>query len=202
MHLDPPNLLALVHTRHLEQHVRADATLERRIEVRRKIGRKDDDAVERFELLEQHVDDGVRLAQEALLDRRNAATAMASASSNSSTAFSSRARRNRAETFFGVSPIHIRLHFGVAHDQQPTSERVRDGLGADRLPRPRRSGEVEGERETGRMPLAETPAIEDQVMTGDVDQRLVERQPRGGWEDYVLKRYDGGQRCRPSAEHR
>ena len=63
VHLDPPNLLALVHPRHLEQHVRAEATFKRRIKVRRKIGRKDDDPAERLEFPEEHVHDGIRLAQ-------------------------------------------------------------------------------------------------------------------------------------------
>src|SRR5687767_2984112 len=68
-----------------------------------------------------------------------------------------------------------------------TPERVRDGLCTDRLARSGRSGEVESEGETRRVALAETPAIEDQVMAGDVDQRLVKRLPRCRGEDPVLK---------------
>ena len=40
------------------------------IEVRREMGSKNDDPAERFEFLEQHIDDRVRLAEEAVLDRR------------------------------------------------------------------------------------------------------------------------------------
>ena len=68
-----------------------------------------------------------------------------------------------------------RLELGVAHDQQPAAERVRDRLGADRLAGARRAGEVERQREPGRVALAEAPAIEDQIVAGDLDERLIER---------------------------
>ena len=66
VHLHPPDLLAFVHGRHLEQHVGADAPLERRVEVCRKIGREDHHAAKRFELLKQHVDHEVTFALERL----------------------------------------------------------------------------------------------------------------------------------------
>src|SRR5262245_38613833 len=44
--LDAPDLLALLDPGHLEQDVRADPPLERRIEVRGQVGREDDDARE------------------------------------------------------------------------------------------------------------------------------------------------------------
>src|SRR5262245_45199565 len=72
-----------------------------------------------------------------------------------------------------------------------TAERVRDGLCTDRLARPGRAGEVESEREARGMALAETPAIEDQVMARDVDQRLVKRLPRCRGHNHVLQRATG-----------
>ncbi len=81
-----------------------------------------------------------------------------------------------------------RLELGVADDQQPAAQRVRDRFGADGLAGSRRSGEVEGERETCRVPLAEPPAIEDEIVARDLRQRLVERPPRRGGQDDVLKR--------------
>ena len=108
MHLHAPNLLALAYARHLEQDVRAYPPLECRVEIRRQVGRENHHTGEALELLQQHVDDGVGFANEAHdpsdADRRDA---IASASSNSSTAFSFRARRKVATMFFGVSPIHI-----------------------------------------------------------------------------------------------
>jgi hypothetical protein len=68
MHLHTPDLLALLDAGHLEQDVRANATFERRIEIRRQIGREDDHAVEAFELLQQHVDHRVGLAHERLIE--------------------------------------------------------------------------------------------------------------------------------------
>ena len=41
------------------------------------------------------------------------------------------------------------------------------------------------------MPLAETPAIEDQVMASDVDQRLIKRSPRRQRQDHVVERTTG-----------
>ena len=70
MHLHAPDLFALVHTWHLEQHVRANPSLECGIEIRREVGGEDDDAVEALDLLQQHVDHGVRLADEPVIERR------------------------------------------------------------------------------------------------------------------------------------
>ena len=80
-----------------------------------------------------------------------------------------------------------RLDFGVADDEQPAAERVRDRLGADRLAGPRRSREVEGERQAGGMAFAEAPAVEDQIVAGDVDERLIERAAGCRWQDHVMK---------------
>ena len=42
-----------------------------------------------------------------------------------------------------------RLEFGIADEQQPAAERVRDGFSADRLACARRTSKVEGERQPG-----------------------------------------------------
>ena len=71
---------------------------------------------------------------------------------------------------------------------------MRDRLGADRLAGARRPGEVERERQPGRVPLAEPPAIEDELVARDLRERLVERAARRRREDDVVEgapRHDG-----------
>src|SRR5688572_20983631 len=77
---------------------------------------------------------------------------------------------------------------------------MRDGFGADRLACAWGAGEIEGERETGWMPLAETPAVEDQIMLGHLCQRRIERIARRWRQDDVLERppsNDGFRRAPP-----
>src|SRR5205823_14677770 len=65
-----PDLLTLIDTRHLEQHMRSYPPLEGWIEVDCKVCRKDHDAVERLELFQQNIDDRIRLAEKAVVERR------------------------------------------------------------------------------------------------------------------------------------
>ena len=119
------------------------------------------------------------------VERRDA---MASASSKKSTACSCRASlEHRGDILRRFAHPH-RFELGITHDQQPAPERVRDGLGADRLAGAGRSGEIEGEREAGRVPFGQAPPIEDQVVAGHLRQRLIQRAPRRGRENDVSKR--------------
>ena len=52
VHLRTPDALALGGAWHLEQNLRTDTPLERRVEVRRQVGGEDDDAAKRLQLLE------------------------------------------------------------------------------------------------------------------------------------------------------
>jgi hypothetical protein len=54
---------------------------------------------------------------------------------------------------------------------------VGDRFGADRLARAGRTGEVERQCEAGGMPLAQPPAVEDEIVLRDLRQRGVERTP-------------------------
>ena len=65
------------------------------------------------------------------------------------------------------------------------------------LPVPDGPGEIEGERQPGRVSLAQPPAIENQVVIRDLRERLVERPPRGGRQDDVVKASGGGRSIRP-----
>jgi hypothetical protein len=60
--LHAPDLLALLDPRHLEEHVRADPPLERRVEVGGEVGGEDDHAVERLQLAQEDAHHRVRLA--------------------------------------------------------------------------------------------------------------------------------------------
>ena len=155
--------------------------------IRGEVGGENHHAVERLELFEQHVDDGVCLPEEPVFE-----------SGGTSRGDSVRLVEQHNRVFFAGETEHgrhvlrrcphpHRLHFGVADDEQPASERVRDRLGADRLARPARSREVEGERQAGRMAFAQAPAVEDQVVAGDVGQRLIERAARRRGQDHVVK---------------
>ena len=62
----------------------------------------------------------------------------------------------------------------VADNQQPCAKRMRDRFRADRLACAGRAGEVERERETRRMSLPKTPAVEHKVVLRDVHERLLE----------------------------
>jgi hypothetical protein len=71
---------------------------------------------------------------------------------------------------------------------------VRDGFGANRLTGARRTSEVESERETRGMPLAEAPAIEDEIVLRYLRKGGVERAPGRGRQNHIFKcpaRHDG-----------
>ena len=113
---------------------------------------------------------------------------MASASSKKRTAcFLARQPEYRRDVFRRLSHPH-RFELGVSDDQQAPSERVRDRFGADGLAGARRSREVERERQSGRVALAQPPSIEDEIVTGDLGERLVQRASRRRRQDDVLKR--------------
>ena len=116
--------------------------------------------------------------------------AIASASSNSIRHVLPREPEHRRHVLRRLAHPE-RFHFRVAHDEQAAAKRVGQGLGADRLPGARRPGEVEGECQTGRVPLTETPAIENQVMARHVDQRLVQCAPRRRWQNDIVERAPG-----------
>jgi hypothetical protein len=87
-----------------------------------------------------------------------------------------------------------RFELGIADEQEPAAERVRDGFGADRLAGSRRACEIEGEGEPGGMPLAEAPAIEDEIMLRHLRQGGVERAPGRGRQNHIVE-------C-PARQHR
>ena len=56
------------------------------------------------------------------------------------------------------------------------------------LPVPGRTGEVEGQRQPGGMPLAEAPAVEDEIVLRHLRQGRVERAP-GCWrQNHIVER--------------
>src|SRR5688572_3361140 len=63
-----------------------------------------------------------------------------------------------------------------------------DRFRADRLARPRGTGEVERQRQSGRVALTKAPPIEDEVMPRHVHQRLIQRLPGGFGQDHVGER--------------
>ena len=68
------------------------------------------------------------------------------------------------------------------------AERVRQRFRTDRLARSRRAGEIESQRESGRMPLTKSPAIKDEVVLSDLRQRSIQCALRCGWQNDVRKR--------------
>ena len=123
-----------------------------------------------------------------MIDRVERREAIASASSNSSTALLvARGAEDGGDVLRRLAHPQ-RFELGIADDQQPPAERVRDRFGADRLAGARRAGEVEREREPGRMPLAEAPAVEDEIVLRHLRQRDVERAARRRRQDHVVER--------------
>ena len=62
MNLQLPDKGALLHSRHIKQHMGSDAPLERRIKVRCQVGRKDYDPIKSLEFAKENVDRQVALA--------------------------------------------------------------------------------------------------------------------------------------------
>jgi hypothetical protein len=113
---------------------------------------------------------------------------MASASSKSSTAFSlAREAEHGGHVLRRLAHPH-RLDLGVADDHQRAPEGVRHRFGADRLAGAGGPREVERERETGGVPLAQAPAVEDQLVARHLSQRLVERAACRFGQDDVVER--------------
>ena len=59
------------------------------------------------------------------------------------------------------------------------------------LPVPDGPGEVEGQRQAGRMTLAQPPAVENQIVARDLRQRLIERPPRRRRQHHIVERAPG-----------
>ena len=64
---------------------------------------------------------------------------------------------------------------------------MRDGFGADRLASARRTSKVEGEREPGGMPLAEAPAVEDEIVLCHLRQGGIERAPGRRRQNHIVE---------------
>jgi hypothetical protein len=174
---------------HLEEHVRADAPLERRIEVGGQVGGEHHHAVERLELVQQHVHHRVGLAVVGLLRAAGRAPPRGDGVGlveEEHRAFVRRGAEDGGHVLRRLARPHA-LDLGVVHHQQALAERVRDGLGADRLPGPRRAGEVEREAEPRGVALAEPPAVEDQRVAAHLRERHLERGARGRRQDHVVE---------------
>ena len=65
---------------------------------------------------------------------------------------------------------------------------MRDCLGVDRLTGARRPGKAEGKGKAGRMALPETPLTKDQIVAGDLRQRLIQCADRLVRQDDVAER--------------
>ena len=76
---------------------------------------------------------------------------------------------------------------------------MRDGLGADRLAGARGPGEIEGDRETGWMPLPKAPEFKDEVVLRYLRQRRLERAARRWGQDDVLESPSQNNRFRRAA---
>src|SRR5512142_316049 len=72
-----------------------------------------------------------------------------------------------------------------------------DGFGADGLACPRRTGEVEGQRQPGGMPFPKAPAVENEIVLRHLRQGGVERSPSSWRENHIVEgparhyRFDG-----------
>src|SRR5262249_54839724 len=75
-------------------------------------------------------------------------------------------------------------------------------FGADRLAGAGRPDEVERQRQAGGVALAEAPAIEDEVVLGDLRHRRLERLPRCRRQDDVVERPPRGHRIDDAAPDR
>ena len=188
MELDAPDPLPLLHVRHLEQDVRANAALEGRVHVGGEVGREDDDAGKGLELVQQHVDDRVGLAVDGRLHRGEAPA---------------RDGVGLVEEEHGVLPLggaehrgHVlgglphppRFQLGVPDHQQLPMKRVGQRFGADGLAGARRAGEVERQAEPRRVPLGEPPLSEDEIVLPHERQRVVQRLERPLRQDHVVER--------------
>ena len=189
MDLHPPDLFALLDARHLESHVRADASLECRIEVRGQVRGEDDHAIERFELVQQHVDRDVRLALiwKARDGGRSTTRDRIGLIEEEQGALLGR-RTKRRDDVLGRFACPHGFDFCVVHDQQLHAEGVGDRFSADGFARAGRTDEVERQSESDRVPLAESPSREDQRMIADLRERVLERSSRFGGQDHISER--------------
>jgi hypothetical protein len=129
-------------------------------------------------LLQENVDDRVRFALiiQRRLRRSPRRDRVGFVEQQHGVFFASQAE-HRGDVLRGLADPH-RFQFRVAHDQQTPAEHMRDRFGADGLAGAGRAREDERERHPGRVPLAEAPAIENQIVIGDLHQRLIQRPPR------------------------
>ena len=83
-------------------------------------------------------------------------------------------RTENLRNVFGRFPHPHGFKLGVADDEKPAAKRVRDCLGADGFAGTRWPGKIEGKSETAGMPFSKTPALEDQIVLGNLCQRSIE----------------------------
>src|SRR6185312_13500436 len=92
--------------------------------------------------------------------------------------------KHRCDVLGSLAGPH-RLHLRIAYDQQASSQRLRYGLGADRLAGSGRPCKVEGETESGSVTLAESPLPEDEVVIANLRERLLQGLARLGRKNHV-----------------
>ncbi len=165
----------------------ADSPLERRIDVGREVGGEDDDAGKGLQLVQQDVDDRVGLALVRHAHRREPPTGDRIRLIEEQDRILPLGRAEDGLHVLGRLTDPARFELGVAHDQQPLVQRVREGLGTDRLARAGRTGEVECQSESGRMPLGQPPLMEDQIVLPNQRQRVIERAQGGLGQDDVVE---------------
>ena len=171
--------------------MRSNATFECRVEIGRQVRRKDDDAVVPLELLQEHAHHGVRLTLEAGVERGRTlrCNRVCFVEEQHCAFFPRRPKDCRHVLWRFAHPQGLELR--VADEQQTPPQRMGECFGADGLACPRRARKVEGERQSRRMPFAEPPTVEDEVMLRHLRKCVIQRAPCRGREDYVIERTTG-----------
>jgi hypothetical protein len=185
--LDGPDPLAFLDVRHFEEDVSANAALERGIDVGREVGGEDDHTGKALQLVEQHVDDGVGFP---LVGRAYRGEAPAGDGvgfvEEKHRILARRCPEDRGDVLRRLSDP-ARLQLGVANDQEPLIQGIRERLGTDRLAGARRSGEMEGQPQSAGMPFSQAPLLEDEVVFAHQREGMVQSPQRGGWKDDIVE---------------
>src|SRR5690349_23610701 len=95
---------------------------------------------------------------------------------------------------FGSFSHPHRLGFGVIHSKELHPKRMSNRFSANRLACARWTGEVEGQAETRRVSLPQSPTAKDQRVVPQLRERLIQRAASLGGEHDVVKRTRGCQR--------
>jgi hypothetical protein len=185
--LHPPDPLALFHVRHVEEDVGADPPLERGVNVGGEVGREDHYAGEGLQLVQQDVHDRVRLPLVRRAHRGEAASGDRVGLVEEEDRVLALRRAEHVGHVLGGLAHPARLQLGVAHHEQALVQRVRQRFGADGLASTGRPREVEGQAEPGRVPLGQTPLMEDEVVLPDQSERVVEGAERRRRENHVVE---------------